>query len=419
MKLDRNKQTELAIIGAGIIGITAAYRLRQAGFNVTLYDKDGISEGCSKGNAGHFASEQVFPLAQKSLLPQVPKMLIDPLGPFSVSLSYFPKALPWFIRFLNNMRNKLYNTNKKALKSLNSKAISSWESLLQETELTQLFHQQGSLLVFESPPEVDAIEIQTQYKNEGINVELLNRAALDDLEPGLAKNIKCALFFTDVAHTSCPISLSKALYSKAHELGVKFVQTEIQNIESIADKILLSTKEHTFQADKLLIATGAFSKQLCAQIGFKIPLDTERGYHLMVDTLKQPKRPIVSFEKKFIMTPMTDGLRLAGTVEFAGLKKPMNPKRSDVLLPSGSAIWPTITTTQSSEQEKRWMGFRPSLPDSKPVMGQSPKHKNIYFSFGHQHLGLTLAAISAELITQKISGKKTSISLKQYAIDRF
>lgn len=417
MKSENSKSETVAVIGAGIIGVTAAYRLQQAGFQVTLFDKEGVAEGCSKGNAGHFATEQVFPLAQKSLLPQVPKMLLDPLGPFSIAPSYFHKTIPWFLKFMNNMRSKLFDANKEALKSINEIAMASWETLISETNLEALFHKKGSLLTFESNSNKNAIKVQQEYQSEGISVELLNQEQVNKLEPGISKSVTWALLFTDVAHTCCPETLTKEIYFKAKTIGVEFQHCEISKIESDNDLVTITSKDKIYQTDKALLATGAHSKSFCKQLGYKVPLDTERGYHYMVESEMQPTRPIVSYERKFIMTPMRDGLRLAGTVEFAGLNKEMNTKRADALLPSGKAIWPKINDTKSGEY--RWMGFRPSLPDSKPVVGSSPRHNNIYFSFGHQHLGLTLAATNAELITDCILGKETEISLKPYAINRF
>ncbi|SFB86721.1 NAD(P)/FAD-dependent oxidoreductase [Pseudoalteromonas denitrificans] len=417
MKRQNSGSEKIAVIGAGIIGITAAYRLQQAGYQVTLYDKEGIAQGCSKGNAGHFATEQVFPLAQKALIPQIPKMLLDPLGPFSITPNYFHKAIPWFLKFLSNMRSNKFNANKAALKSINKIAIDSWLTLITETDLGELFHQKGSLLTFESESNSIALKIMKAYQAEGVIVKLLNKKEVNKLEPGISNSITWALHFTAVAHTCCPETLTREIYKKSKSLGVKFIQTEITHIESNANQINITSKNQTFHADKLLLAAGAHSKIFCKQLGFKVPLDTERGYHYMVESNTPPTRPIVSFERKFIMTPMRDGLRLAGTVEFAGLEKGMNPKRANALLPSGHAIWPKITKHKS--ENCRWMGFRPSLPDSKPVIGQSPVHNNIYFSFGHQHLGLTLAATNAELITECMLNKKTSISLAPFSIDRF
>lgn len=417
MKIEHSNSETVAVIGAGIIGVTAAYRLQQAGFQVTLFDKKGIAEGCSKGNAGHFASEQVFPLAQKSLLLQVPKMLLDPLGPFSIAPSYFHKAIPWFLKFINNMRARLFNENKNALKALNEVAIGSWQDLISETQLDSFFHKKGSLLTFESESNHTALKIKQEYQTEGVAVELLNKQQLNELEPDISPTINWALFFTDVAHTCCPASLTKEIFKKAQLIGVKYIRETIEDVKSNTDTVEIVSNKQNYQTDNVLIATGAHSKLLCKQLGFEVPLDTERGYHYMVDAQTQPTRPIVSFDRKFIMTPMRDGLRLAGTVEFAGLDKPINYKRADALEPSGRAIWPNIK--QHQQGEYRWMGFRPSLPDSKPVMGKSPNHNNVFFSFGHQHLGLTLAAASAELITDCISNKKPTISLSPFKIDRF
>ncbi|WP_234402697.1 NAD(P)/FAD-dependent oxidoreductase [Pseudoalteromonas piratica] len=408
----------VAVIGAGVIGISTAIRLQQLGYQVTLLDSKGISEGCSKGNAGHFATEQVFPLAQTSILPQLPKMLLDPKGALRISPSYLFKALPWFMRFLANMRPRVFNRNKDALKQLNQSAINAWQRLTKATNTESLFHLNGSLLTFESDSRKDALVTRAHYKKEGVNVKLLERHELDELQPGLHPAITHALYFTDVGHTCSPYKLNMALFDYAKSLGVNFKQVEVTSLFSNDSGITINANDNALVFDKLVMCTGAHSKALCKQLGYKVPLDTERGYHYMVSSEQMPTMPVVSFEKKFILTPMQEGLRLAGTVEFAGLSKAPTYRRADMLKQLGESIWPDMVDDHPAE-DKKWMGFRPTLPDSLPVIGRAPKHNNVFFNFGHQHLGLTLAAISAELITAEVQDATPQIDLTPYSIARF
>ncbi len=413
-----NQTPHIVVLGAGVVGLCTAIQLQLQGATVTLVDKDGVGEGCSKGNAGHFATEQVFPLAQASLLPQLPGMLLDPKGALRISPTYLFRAIPWFLRFMANMRGRVFKRNTASLRALNEGAMDAWQRLLGRSQNQHLLHCKGSLLTFESDSREAAKTTQAMYQSEGVGVELLERQALDALQPGLHANITHALHFTQVGHTSSPYQLSQSLFLYAKSLGVKLLQAEITQIKHAKGKLTLSTDSSVLNTDKLVVCTGAFSKTLCNQLGYQVPLDTERGYHYMVSSERMPTMPVVSFEKKFILTPMSEGLRLAGTVEFAGIKQAPNYQRADMLKQLGESIWPDIQDDKP-EDEKRWMGFRPTLPDSLPVMGKAPRHDNLFFNFGHQHLGLTLAAVSAELVAAEVMGEKPAVNMTPYSIARF
>lgn len=409
---------QVAIIGAGIIGLCCGLQLQKRGYEVTIIDKQGVAQGASKGNAGHFATEQVFPLADPSLLPQVPKMLIDPLGPFRIRLSYLFKAIPWFSRFLLNMLPKRFNANKEAIKQLNVASIAAYQEMLADLQLTDLLILNGSLLVSEVVNNPALQRAERAFKKEGVNVEFLSQKQLQQLEPDLSNNVKCALRFKDVGHTIEPEQFCQRLFDAFQHRGGNFIKSNISQIKHGSASVTVNLGDLDVDFNKLIIACGAWSKPLANQLGYRVPLDTERGYHLMLPGFNQLKVPVASFERKFIMTPMTPGLRLAGTVEFAGLDAPANEQRAKALLPHASELLKEQLPKDNNSLPS-WMGFRPSLPDSLPVLGQAPNHQNIYFAFGHQHLGLTQGAISGKLLAQQIAGEPTTINLSAYNISRF
>ncbi|MCF1431842.1 MAG: FAD-binding oxidoreductase [Shewanella sp.] len=351
-------------------------------------------------------------------MPQLPGMLLNPKGALRISPSYLPKSIPWFMRFVANMRPAVFKRNTVSLRALNEGALEAWERLLAQADCQALLHRRGSLLTFESSSREAVRATQTMYQSEGVELVLLEREALDELQPGLHPNITHALHFTRGGHTSSPYQLSQALYQYASALGVVFVQAQIEGIRQQGEQLQLLTAGQPLSADRLVICTGVFSKSLCRDLGYRVPLDTERGYHYMVSSRNMPAMPVVSFEKKFILTPMSEGLRFAGTVEFAGLKQAPNYQRADMLKQLGESIWPDIRDDKS-EAEKRWIGFRPTLPDSLPIIGKAPRHHRVFFNFGHQHLGLTLAAISAELLADELLGTKPAVNLTPYSIARF
>jgi len=414
----------IAVIGAGIIGINCALSLQSQGFQVTLIDKEGVAAGCSRGNAGHFATEQVFPLAEVNLLWQLPRLLLDPLGPVTLSPWYFPKAMPWFLRFIANMPTKIRNKNSDAIKSLNKNAIDCYLPLLKEAQAEQLLIKNGSLLVYENTPITEIKKQWQRYRDAGIAVDLLNRSQVLALEPDLSKKISHALYFSDVAHTSNPAEICQQLAQLAFSKGAKFKQLSVENITINKQGIEITDGEQSLCFDKVVLATGAWSKTLLAQLDYKLPLEVERGYSLDLAVRKgntSLQRPVASAERRFIMTPMQHGLRLSGTVEFAGLTEKANFKRADILYLHAKKLLSNIVNFEQKncKEEDRWLGFRPSLPDSLPVICQAPKHNNIFCALGHQHLGLTQGAITGKLIGQIVLGEKTEIDISPFCLSRF
>jgi len=422
---------KIAVIGAGIVGVNCALALQMLGYNVTLIDKEAIGAGCSKGNAGHFATEQVFPLAEPSLLWQLPKMLLDPLGPVALSPTHFIKAIPWFIQFFNNMRATKRAHNSAALKSLNLKAIDYYKPLLSAANAEHLLVTNGSLLVFENTVYQDVVAMQQHYQQAGIAVELLDQAQALALEPNLHSNISHALYFTEVGHTGDPLAICQVLADYAQHLGMTYKQFAVENIvdtpQGVAVKgVLANGSSETICFDRCVLATGAYSKGLLKDLGYHLPIEAERGYSLSVPLPANVpallSRPVASAERKFIITPMANMLRFAGTVEYAGLTAKANNKRADMLLKNAEFVLKTLPEQALSDNDndrERWMGCRPSLPDSLPVICQAPQHANIFFALGHQHLGLTQGAITGKLIGQLVSGQATDIDVSPFSIARF
>ena len=427
MSLSTIKNNNVAVIGAGIIGVNCAAELQKLGFNVTLLDRENIGEGCSKGNAGHFATEQVFPLAEANLLWQLPKLLLDPLGPVRLSPMYLPQALPWFIKFISNMFPSKRKQNGNALKSLNKHAIDYYKPLLKAANAEYLLTTNGSLLTFEDSP-LTVVEKQLKhYSDAGIPVKLLNRNQVLALEPNLSHKIQHALYFTDVAHTADPQQVCLAIARYAQSLGCQYRQFSVNHItykHGNNASVELTSDNETLTFDQVIVATGAWSKTLLKQLDYKLPLEVERGYSLnLANNIKNSEltRPVASAERRFIMTPMSHGLRLAGTVEFAGLKKKANMQRADMLYQHAEQMLDNLPSFNANEasEDQRWLGFRPSLPDSLPVIGRAPQHNNIYFALGHQHLGLTLGAITGKLIGQVVTDNATDIDISPFSISRF
>ncbi|WP_315338260.1 FAD-dependent oxidoreductase [Pseudomonas grimontii] len=412
---------DIAVIGAGIIGVACALQLARQGRKVLVIDQQAPGMGASYGNAGHLATEQVFPIADLSILKRLPAMLMDPMGPLRLDWKYLPRALPWFIRLLLNLRPANYQRTVTGIRALNEASLGAWQRLLASLQRTQLLREDGSLLVFERSDSRAAIDgLQRRMQAQNVPVDFWSGDAIREVAPQLSTQIQGGLFFPGTGHFLDPYQLVCELVEAAKASGVQFLKRQVLDARVEADGVTVNTDQGTFAARQVLIACGAHSAKLTAVLtGKKVPLDTERGYHLMLPH-EQQRLPfaVTSLERKFIMTPMAGGLRLAGTVEFAGLDRPPNMARAWQLHRLSRGLF---LEDLSVEDATPWMGFRPSLPDSLPIIDRVCDGK-VLLAFGHQHLGLTQAAVTAEMVGQLASVAPVCSglpALAPYRLERF
>lgn len=410
-------QADIVVVGAGIIGVACALQLARQGRRVVVLDAQAPGMGASYGNAGHLATEQVFPIADLSILKRLPAMLLDPMGPLRLDWAYLPRALPWFIRLLLNLRPGRYQRTVAGLRALNEGSLGAWQRLLQSIGQAQLLREDGSLLVFERAESRAALDaVQQRMRQQGVAVESWSGDAVRKAAPQLSDAIQGGLFFPATGHFLDPYTVVGELVNAAKAEGVQFLQQRVLDARLEGSGVSLMTDQGVLTAPHVLIACGAHSAKLTAALtGKQVPLDTERGYHLMLPH-EQQRLPfaVTSLERKFIMTPMTGGLRLAGTVEFAGLDRPANMQRAWQLHRLSKGLF---RHDLSHSEATPWMGFRPSLPDSLPIIDRVCEGK-VLLAFGHQHLGLTQAAVTAERVGQLAAGERVP-ELQPYRLDRF
>lgn len=413
---------DIAVIGAGIIGVACALQLARQGKRVVVIDKQPPGHGASFGNAGHLATEQVFPIADASILMRLPAMLMDPMGPLRLDWKYLPRAVPWFSRLLLNLRPAPFQRTVAGLRALNESSLDAWQRLLHSIARPELLKEDGSLLVFERAESQPAIEaLQTRMRQQQVPVDLWSANAVRERAPQLSEQIQGGLFYPRTGHFLDPYQVVCELVSAAKTAGVQFLLQEVQGGRLQEHGVSLLTDQGRFTARQVLIACGAHSAKLTTALtGKRVPLDTERGYHLMLPH-EHGRLPfaVTSLERKFIMTPMTGGLRLAGTVEFAGLQRPPFMERAWQLHRLSKGLF---RHDLNVEDATPWMGFRPSLPDSLPIIDKVCDGK-VLLAFGHQHLGLTQAAVTAQMIARLASpvavpGHELP-ALAAYELDRF
>ena len=406
------------VVGAGIVGMAVAANLIQRGFEVTIVDREGPAAGASRGNAGAIAWTDVAPLAAPGLWKQALKWLADPLGPLTVRPAYIVQILPWMVRFMAASNPRQMAKSTKALADLNGAALPAWERLWRASGTHNQVRRDGCLEVFDSEASLQKARAGWQEQRDyGIQIEELDAGAIRDLEPDLSDRAIGGALVPDWMQVDDPRILCLSLADWLKAQGAEFLVGEIDRLEpNDAGCGLLLKSAERIEAKHLVIACGAWSKALADQLGDGIPLDTERGYNI---TVPEPgvsvKRMIMLPGHGFVLSPLSTGLRVGGAVEFGGLKLPPNWKRVDAMVAKARLFYPDLKTDGGD----RWMGYRPSIPDSLPVISPASRHKRIFYAFGHAHHGLTEAAVTGELIADMIEGKTAAIDVSPFAADRF
>jgi D-amino-acid dehydrogenase len=409
---------DIAIIGGGIVGICTAALLAEAGQDVMVIDRTGICEETSSGNAAAFAFSDVLPLAHKGMAGQVPKWLADPLGPLSIPPAYLPKLLPWLYRFWRAGAADRYEHSLAAQAALMKLAEAEWMSLMDRSGTRPMLREDGSLELYGSEAEYQASQPGWAARDRfGIVYRHVAGDDLAEYQPGLAENFVRGTFVPGWKTVSDPKELGKAIWRFAEAKGATFLKGDVGFAMPSGDRITVQLRQgRTLQARQLIVAAGAWSHLLARRFGDKVPLETERGYNttLPKDAF-DVRRQLIFSSHGFVITPLSTGLRVGGAVELGGLHRPPNFARSKAMLEKARRFLPGLKTGGGRE----WMGYRPSLPDSLPVIGRSAGHSNVYYAFGHGHLGLTQSAATGRLIRDLVLGHTPPVDLSPFSPRRF
>ena len=412
-----SENLKIGIVGAGIQGVCSALFLQKKNYDVTLFDREEPGNlSASYGNAGHFSPYASIPLNRPDILTDIPAMLLSSTGPLALKWNYVPKMIPWFLKFLKSCSTKNMMHTAKYMHQILDIALPAYDELFQEIDLSGLVENKGIMYIW-NDQNLKSRELEINIRNEiGAEQQLLSKKEIHDLEPNIKKVYHGGVFYKKARHTRNPGKIWLKLFNLFLSKGGKFIKNNVEIINFSEEKPTIKTTENSFNFEKILIACGAFSKILTDQMDEKIPLDTERGYHIhFKDCDHLISRPVVFQNRGFGMTPMEQGLRVVGTVEFGGLKNPLSKSRIKNLAKNAKFLLDGLP----KEHEDEWLGFRPTLPDYLPVIGPSKNYKNVFYSFGHHHLGWTLGAISGKIISKMITDENTNLNLEPYSSRRF
>lgn len=413
-----SENLHIAVIGAGIVGVSCALYLRRDGHDVTLVDPRAPGTATSFGNAGAIVTGAVVPNSTPALRRDIPRMLFDRDSSVRVRWSYLPRAAPWLLRFLLAGRHSRVQAIADALQPLVSRAYEAHRELGTLSGAEDLLRQVGWLKVYET----EAAFAATQYDRDimaarGVRSDVLGADEIRQLEPSLARRYVKGLFQPDTGFVTLPHRLVQAHAAHFQQLGGSIVQERVRGVQPMDGVVRLDCELGFRTFDAAVIAAGAWSKELARQVGDRVPLDTERGYHLNIEPgdAGELRRPVMFPERGFVLAPMLDGIRLTSGVELAGLHAAPDFSRILRLLPVAREALPGL----SDRITRQWLGYRPSTPDSLPVIGRSQHSRAVFYAFGHQHLGLTLGPITGRAIAAAVAGRQPEFDLSPYRAERF
>ncbi len=414
-------QRSVAVVGAGVVGAATALALAQRGYLVTVFDHGEVGAGTSSGNAGGIVTGAVTPTATPGVLRSIPSYIFDPHGAAVLRPSYFFQVLPWLLRFIAAGRPARVASIAQALAPLVASAMQAHLALAELSGARELIRPVGWLKVYKSEAGfADSALERELMAQHGVNFSVLSATEVADLEPKLERNAYTrGLFQPDSGFVNYPTALTQVYFEAARQRQAQLVRESVLEIRPDASEdVSIRTSLSTRQFHCVVIAAGAWSGQFAKQIGDSVSLDTERGYHISFASTGDAllRRPVCFPEKHCVLSPMHDGIALVSGDELAGLTAPPDYRRIRALAPFARSVLPGLAK-QTIQRE--WMGYRPSTPDSLPVIGRSPKRKNVFYAFGHGHLGLTLSAITAQLIAGLLSNDPDPYDLSAYAINRF
>lgn len=416
------ERRHVAVVGAGLVGLCSALWLQRMGHRVTIIDPApplgdaSYRQACSYGNACTFAPHGVVPVAMPGVIWRVPGMLLNPLGPLAIVWRYLPQLAPWLSAFLASSTKAEVERIAATLATLLSHADAAWQPLVTQVGAERLKRHEGCLYLYKTEAQYQAADAENALRERhGVAMQRLSRADIQSMEPNLAPLYHRGVLFGDAYVFSSPRQLAFAMAQTLVNGGGEIVRGKVSAIASRDDGVGLRIADKAILADHAVVAAGAHSRKLAAVAGDRVLLDTERGYHVLFPQARNLlSRPVCYPEHGFYMVPMADGLRAAGTVELGGLAAPLNPKRTAMIREGVRKLLPS-----AGEGSDEWLGFRPSMPDSLPVIGSSRCSSRVTYAFGHGHLGLTLAALTGYLVSQLVGGQRPVIDLTPLRPNRF
>jgi D-amino-acid dehydrogenase len=409
----------IAVIGTGIVGVCTAAWLQRDGHHIVFVDPLEPGEACSFGNAGSLSPSACLPVGMPGMWKRVPRWLLDPLGPLTVRWRHAPVVLPWLLQMLRHSSRGEVTRIATALRTLLAPIFECYDPLVAHAGASALVKRAGCLYVYSSRQTAAQWQWGMNLRRTlGVKMIDIECEELDRLEPDLRGRFRFGILAPENGSTSDPSALVKAIHARCVADGAEQVRQRATGFEQSGGHVtaVRLDKGEPIAVDGVVVAGGAWSAPLARQLGNRVPLETQRGYHVTVRSSNlQLSHTVMAVEHNLMVNPMAMGLRLAGTVEFAGLDAAPNYARADALLAQGRELFPQLDTSEVT----RWMGHRPCLPDSLPVIGRTRRAENAWLAFGHGHMGMCMGAATGREVAHLVAGRPTQVDLTPFRPDRF
>lgn len=405
------------VIGGGAAGLAAARNLQLQGCKVEIIDPLPSPGGASFGNGGFISPQSFMPGAQPGMLRNVPRWLLDPLGPLAINPAHLPQALPWFLRWICAGRPARMAQLARAIHRLHAPALSEWQRLLGPGLFARYIRQTGEALLWDTPPAGAAYRHEERLRQEfGIEVEELGRTELQDLYPGISPAVTYGIIKRDNAFTVSPAAMMSELAGLMAREGAVFHRESAAKLIPLDGGWLVLTSTGNHRAQDVVVACGVWSTRLTAPLGIKVPMESQRGYHVMLPgNAVKLDVPFIHRNRGIGMTPMQEGLRVAGTVEFSGIDGVPDERRAGQALSHARSLFPALT----QDPVAIWSGQRPATPDTLPVLGEAPSHPGLWLCFGHGPYGMTSAPASGRIIAELMLKTRPFTDPEPYRATRF
>lgn len=413
----KNKNKSIIVVGAGIVGVSTALWLQKQGEEVILIDSSQPGTGASFGNAGLLAQWAMVPVNVPELWKSAPKYLLNKSSPVFMRWSYFPKLFPWLAKFMANATENRSNKIIENLTPLVQDAVDQHQNLVKGTQAAKWLRDSKFSYVYRTHHAFKADSFGWKIKsNLGFIPNLVLGDDVREEEPILSPDIRCMAVLEGQGHITNPLGYVTELFEVFQKNGGKFINKAVKNFNIIHDQIhSVQLEEEEILCRKAVVTSGIWSKSLIKNLKINVPLETERGYHVIYEKPSvEPRNPMMITEGKFGVTPMTTGLRCAGTVELGGLNASASKKPIDFIKKISLKTFPDLKFEKTSE----WMGFRPTLPDSLPMIGEI-QNTGIFTGFGHQHIGMTSGPKTGFILSQLVTDKKPNLDISGYSPERF
>lgn len=417
METGDDKYLDVVVVGAGVVGLACARALQRSGLDVCVVDPESPGSVCSFGNAGVIATDHVLPMARPEVLRRLPALLGNPRGPLYLKASRIPALLPWMLRFAAASRPARVERGIRAIAALTGRSLPAWEAELTASGGLHLLRRQGMHSVYRSEAAFrrDAGERASQ-QGAGVPFEVLSAAALRDREPALTDGLVRGVFYPEVAHVIDPQAVVQCLADALVRDGGTLLRGEVTRLEETPHRVTVALSRGWLPCRHAVLAAGLASRRLCRSLGVDPPLAAEMGYHLRFPGAEERLRaPVAVAEHGFLVTPMHGHLRAAGTVELARREMPAAWSRADVLRFRATDLF----RDPLPEPAEPWRGSRPTLPDFLPAIGLLPGYRRVVAAFGHQHIGLTTAAVTGTLVRDVVRGTQPALDIAPYDPGRF